>query len=214
MAEPALPPRFSPPPRPLTLLRAFWRMLRGADDMEMVPQTAYEEFLVEQPVLFGPRVFYATGPEETRRLLVENAANYHKSLLTRRILGPGLREGLILAEDEVWRRQRRAIAPLFQPRVFEGYAAAMTRAGAELAEAWAGAPGGIVRASEGTARATYDVIMATLFGVFLFSEPLSAMQILGGALIVGGGVSQIIISTKKSDSVVEAFTQEKTARKL
>ncbi|MDD2867239.1 cytochrome P450 [Neomegalonema sp.] len=164
MAEPALPPRFSPPPRPLTLLRAFWRMLRGADDMEMVPQTAYEEFLVEQPVLFGPRVFYATGPEETRRLLVENAANYHKSLLTRRILGPGLREGLILAEDEVWRRQRRAIAPLFQPRVFEGYAAAMTRAGTELAEAWARAPGGIVRASEGTARATYDVIMATLFG--------------------------------------------------
>ena len=52
-----------------------------------------------------------------------------------------------------------------------------------------------------------ETIMATLFGVFLFSEPLSAMQILGGALIVGGGVSQIIISTKKSDSVVEAFTQ-------
>lgn len=160
----ALPPRFTPPPRPLNLAQALWRMLRGADDMEMVPQQAYEEFLVPQPTLFGPRVFYLTGPAETRRLLVENAANYHKSLLTRRILGPGLREGLILAEDEVWRRQRRAIAPLFQPRVFESYAPAMTRAGRELAEAWAAAPGGIVRASEGTAYATYDVIMAVLFG--------------------------------------------------
>lgn len=161
---PALPPRFDPPPRPLNLLQAAWRMMRGADDMEMVPQQAYEEFVVPQPVLFGPRVFYATGPEITRRLLVENADNYHKSLLTRRILGPGLREGLILAEDEVWRRQRRAIAPLFQPRVFETYAAAMTRAGVELAERWAAAPGGLIRASEGTAAATYDVIMAVLFG--------------------------------------------------
>ncbi len=164
MAESVLPPRFSPPPKPLNVAQALWRMLRGADDMEMVPQAAYEDFLVQQPTSFGPRVFYLAGPEETRHVLVENAANYHKSLLTRRILGPGLREGLILAEDEVWRRQRRAIAPLFQPRAFEGYAAAMTRAGIELAEAWAETPGGIVRASEGTAYATYDVIMAVLFG--------------------------------------------------
>ena len=159
----ALPPRLTPAETPLGPLRALWRLARGADDMELVPAIAYEEFVTRQPAL-GQRVFYLTGPEVSRRLLVENPANYHKSFLTRRILGPGLREGLILAEDEVWRRQRRAIAPLFQPRVFSSYAPAISKAGADLAESWAKRSGDVIQTAEGTAHATYDVIMAVLFG--------------------------------------------------
>ena len=40
-----------------------------------------------------------------------------------------------------------------------------------------------------------ETIMATLLGIALFSEPISLMQGLGGALIVAGGVSQIVFST-------------------
>ncbi len=44
-----------------------------------------------------------------------------------------------------------------------------------------------------------ETIMATLLGLLLFSEPLTLMQALGGALIIVGGVSQILFSTRKND---------------
>jgi len=43
-----------------------------------------------------------------------------------------------------------------------------------------------------------ETIMATILGVALFAEPLSMMQILGGALIIAGGVAQIMSSARKS----------------
>ncbi|NDV13391.1 EamA family transporter [Crenobacter sp. HX-7-9] len=41
-----------------------------------------------------------------------------------------------------------------------------------------------------------ETIMATLLGIAFFSEPLSMMQGVGGALIVAGGVGQIFFSTR------------------
>lgn len=42
-----------------------------------------------------------------------------------------------------------------------------------------------------------ETIMATILGIALFSEPITGMQILGGALIIIGGIAQIVFSTKK-----------------
>jgi drug/metabolite transporter (DMT)-like permease len=44
-----------------------------------------------------------------------------------------------------------------------------------------------------------ETIMATILGIALFSESITAMQILGGALIIAGGVAQILFSTKKDE---------------
>lgn len=43
-----------------------------------------------------------------------------------------------------------------------------------------------------------ETIMATLLGIILFSEPISLTQMIGGALIILGGISQILFSTKKT----------------
>ncbi|WP_332835450.1 DMT family transporter [Actinomyces sp. zg-332] len=43
-----------------------------------------------------------------------------------------------------------------------------------------------------------ETIMASLLGFVLFSETLTPLQLLGGALIVGGGVSQIFMSVKNA----------------
>lgn len=51
-----------------------------------------------------------------------------------------------------------------------------------------------------------ETIMATLLGLILFSEPLSLIQALGGALIIIGGVSQILLSTRKTTTPHEAAT--------
>ena len=50
-----------------------------------------------------------------RHVLTDNAANYKKGDLQRRILGPLLSDGLLLTEGDVWRRARRILAPLFTP---------------------------------------------------------------------------------------------------
>ena len=48
-----------------------------------------------------------------------------------------------------------------------------------------------------------ETVMAALLGVFLFNETMTALQVLGGVLIVGGGVFQIFFSTKKNQPAVE-----------
>ncbi len=43
------------------------------------------------------------------------------------ILRPILRDGLLTAEGEVWKRSRKAVAPVFTPRHANGFAGQMLR---------------------------------------------------------------------------------------
>ena len=43
--------------------------------------------------------------------------------------------------------------------------------------------------------------MASLLGLCLFGETMTAFQLIGGALIVVGGVSQIVFTTKAANEV-------------
>ena len=62
------------------------------------------------------RITVVSDPAAIRHILVDNAANYRKDDLQRRVLAPGLGNGLLTAEGEEWRLQRRTLAPLFSPR--------------------------------------------------------------------------------------------------
>src|SRR5580704_2145812 len=74
----------------------------------------------ERPVSVGRTIFGLRGaahdPAAVRRIFLDNAVNYRKDDLQLRILRPGLGNGLLTAEGEDWRFQRRALAPLFSPR--------------------------------------------------------------------------------------------------
>lgn len=48
-----------------------------------------------------------------------------------------------------------------------------------------------------------ETIMASLLGFIMFSETLTGMQMLGGLLIVGGGISQIFLSVKSATPAKE-----------
>jgi cytochrome P450 len=69
-------------------------------------------------------------------VLLDNAANYRKSELTRRLLEPGLGRGLLTSEGETWRRHRRIMAPAFDRRSMEGYAPVITGVTSELLARW------------------------------------------------------------------------------
>jgi cytochrome P450 len=109
------PAELSPPapvPRaqalgPIALLRVL------ADN----PIEAWTAAHFEQPIVMSGlsmgRVAVVSDPAAIRRVLLENCDNYQKDWLQRRVLSAGLTGGLLTAESQNWRMQRRAIAPLF-----------------------------------------------------------------------------------------------------
>lgn len=117
---------------------------------------------------------FVADPAGIRRVLVDNAANYPKDALQRKVLAPGLGDGLLTAEGELWRRTRRILAPLFTPRRVTGFSAAMS-ACAEVAAARIARqrPGRVIDAGEAMTRATFDILSATLFSDALAGDAAS-----------------------------------------
>lgn len=116
-------PLFTPLTPPATLdgapeitgLRGIARASR-VNALNMWPRAAYRQETFIQSELRRPR-FLLNGESGIHRVLVANAANYRRTPASIRILYPITGEGLLLSEGEVWRRQRRTIAPALAPRV-------------------------------------------------------------------------------------------------
>jgi cytochrome P450 len=118
------------------------------------------------------RVTVLSDPAAIRHVLLDNAARYRKDDLQRRVLAPGLGNGLLTAEGEEWRLQRRTLAPLFSPRHVAGFWPAMTDAAERVARRLARRPPGRVTdmALEMT-RVTLDVLERTIFTHGLRHDP-------------------------------------------
>src|SRR3954453_8712327 len=111
MAEASDLPLFRPPfPTPRTEpmgLVAFLMAVRRN------PLTTWMQKHFEEMVLVGGgalgRMTVVNDPAIIRHVLLDNAGNYRKDDLTIRILAPGLGHGLLTAEGEEWKLQRRTI---------------------------------------------------------------------------------------------------------
>jgi len=86
------------------------------------------------------RMFIINEPGAIRHVVLDNAANYTKSEVGRRLLEPGLGRGLLTSEGETWRRHRRIMAPAFDLRSVAGYAPIMTEVTQELLAKWDALP--------------------------------------------------------------------------
>src|SRR5271168_4588147 len=118
----------------------FFRTLR--DNMVATyGEEAYERDIIERTML-GRRRFLVNEPGAIKHVLIDNAANYRKTELTRRILEPGLGKGLITSEGETWRQHRRTMSPAFDHRSIATYAPIMTGAAEELMAEWSRVPAG------------------------------------------------------------------------
>src|ERR1700757_1765597 len=133
-------PRLALPVRPdgrLTL-RQFLRVVRD-NTLATFPPEAFDEDIIAGRLLWRRR-FIINEPNAIRHVLLDNAANYRKSELTRRLLEPGLGRGLLTSEGETWRRHRRIIAPAFDPRSTANYAPIMTDVTEALVAKWDALP--------------------------------------------------------------------------
>jgi len=82
------------------------------------------------------RIAVVSDPAAIRRIFVDNTTNYRKDPLQKRVLGPGIRDGLLDVEGDDWRVQRRTLAPLFTPRTVASFARAMNAAAEDLVSRW------------------------------------------------------------------------------
>jgi len=161
--ETALP--VPPFPEPLktalgvgSLLLTLWR-----NPLEAWTRRHFDEPIVFERTALGEFVV-VSDPGAIRHVLVDNASNYGKGELQRRVLGKAMRSGLLLAEGETWHGQRKALAPAFAHRAVTDFAPAMQAAIDDLTERWrALTDGSVIDVGAEMARLALDVLTHTVF---------------------------------------------------
>src|SRR3954467_5940186 len=156
------PPAPEPHTRPLGPL-GLYRALR-ANAITAWRAEAYEEPYIADRNMLGGYVLL-NDPDLIRYVLVENAANYPKDALQLDKLTPAVGRGLLTAEPEAWRLQRRTVAPLFQPASVDAYLASMAASVDEMLERREGhaRSGATVDIAREMTALTYDIISRTVF---------------------------------------------------
>ena len=154
------PPAPEPQPKPLGPFRLIATLRRN-------PLECWAKDHFEKPVVAGGlpigHVLIINEPQAIRRVLLENADNYRKDSLQRRVLSAGLGDGLLSAEGEQWRTQRRILAPVFARKTVVDFAPAMLDSAQALVERWRRRDGSKLDAAAEMSRVTLDVLERTIF---------------------------------------------------
>ena len=162
---PAPQPRVKPL-GPIALIGALWK-----NPLEAWTHAHFEKPMVIANLVMG-QATVVSAPAAVRRVLLDNAANYQKDTLQRRMMSAALTHGLLMAEGEQWRTQRRALAPMFARRTVLSFAPAMAQAAASLVRRWYGDEDGAVRdVAADVTLLTLDVLERTIFSEGLGGDP-------------------------------------------
>jgi cytochrome P450 len=159
-AQAYCPPAPPPQDKPLGLFRLISTLRRNP--LECWAKEHFEKPIVEGGLPLG-HVLLVNDPSAIRRVLLENAANYHKDSFQRRVLSAGLGDGLLSAEGAQWKTQRRTVAPVFARKTITDFAPAMMAATDALIERWRRQDGLRVDAAAEMTRVTLDVLERTIF---------------------------------------------------
>jgi cytochrome P450 len=163
--EPPAPvPRTIPPSR-LEIIRTVLK-----NPLELWGQPSYTwPWIVTR--FFGQTTIIANDPGLIRHVLVDNAANYEMSEVRQLVLRPILRDGLLTAEGPVWKRSRKAMAPVFTPRHARGFARQMREQSELFLTRYQSDGSGVVRdIAVDMTELTYAILSETLFSGGIISE--------------------------------------------
>jgi cytochrome P450 len=161
IVQPFIPPAPKPQPHilgPIALIRTLRR-----NPLECWAEEHFKRPVAAGGLPFG-HVLLVHEPAAIRRVLLENASNYQKDRLQRRVLSAGLGEGLLSAEGEQWRTQRHILAPMFARKTVIGFGSAMTRAADALIDRWSSLGDTLtLDVAAEMAKVTLDVLERTIF---------------------------------------------------
>jgi cytochrome P450 len=130
---PLVPPTVNPSARALPLPLHLTKMLRNP--LRALPRAVYDQPIVT----YGrtkPLVAWVTGPDLLEHILIKRTDVFAKTRLDKRVLKPLVGTGLLTADGEHWRWQRKLASPLFRPNDVLAYVPEMTRAGHEQVDRW------------------------------------------------------------------------------
>ncbi len=130
---PLYPPAVTPSRRALPLLLFLGRFVRNP--LRALPRAVYEQPIVT----YGrkrPLVTWVTDPELIERILLKDAAKFTKTRLEKRILVPVVGNGLLSADGEHWRWQRKLASPLFRHSEVIGFCPKIVAAAHEQVARW------------------------------------------------------------------------------
>jgi cytochrome P450 len=113
-------------------------------------------------------VLFCNTPESAHEVLVEKAKCFEKSPGLRLLLYYFAGQGLFTSEGELWRRQRRRMAPLFHPGALQQYARSMNGSATRAVARWR--QGQRLDLAHEMTRITMSVVGETLFGADTFDE--------------------------------------------
>ncbi len=154
------PPAPIPRPKQLGLLRLLSMLKRNP--LECWAQEHFEKPIVATGLPFT-RILLVNEPRAIKHVLLDNAANYRKDSIQRRVLSAGLGDGLLSAEDDQWRSQRRILAPVFARKTIMDFAPAMLAAAEALTARWRRRDGQTIDVAAEASRLTLDVLERTIF---------------------------------------------------
>ena len=107
------PPHAQPLKGDEGFIYSTWKFLRNP--IEGFGPMAYNQPIVSVPN-FGKKLHVITDPEGMMQVLAQEAKKFTKTAIDARILGPATKEGLLSVHGDQWKRQRRAVAPMFAKR--------------------------------------------------------------------------------------------------
>lgn len=157
---PFIPPQ---PPRTADWVPE-WRSLYGERMRNTVygwPEPAFDVFYRKRKI-FNITVHIATHPDMVGRVLLDNKENYVRPGIARRLLSPVVGNGLLNAEGDDWRTQRRIVAPTFAPGAVAKLSGRIAHAADVQVAGWPATPQPIDMAGEAT-RLTMAIIADALF---------------------------------------------------
>src|SRR5712672_1469912 len=155
------PPAPNPQPRPLGPVGLIRTLRRN-------PLECWATQHFERPIVAGGlpigHVLLVHEPHAIRHILLDSAPNYRKDRLQRRVLSAGLSEGVLSAEGEQWRLQRRVLAPIFARKAVMDFTSAMMEAAEALLNRWRSLGDQItIDVAAEMARVTLGVLERTIF---------------------------------------------------
>ncbi|GLR91478.1 cytochrome P450 [Bradyrhizobium iriomotense] len=125
-------------------------------------QRAYEEDVIKGR-FFLHNSFILNRPDAIRHILLTNYENYTRTPAGIRMLRPVLGQGLLIAEGQPWRHQRRTLAPAFTPNATANLVPHMTAVLDETIAKLKTKTGEVIDLREIMQRMTLEIAGRTMF---------------------------------------------------
>jgi cytochrome P450 len=130
--------------------------------------------------VLGWTVHIPLRPDVVQHILQAGAANYAKPDIVKRLLAPVIGRGLLTADGQLWRDQRRIVAANFAPAAVDPLIPVFARAAREIAATWA--EGQVHDLAEAATTTTMTSIADTLFGADSRLKTKAALAHIAAAL--------------------------------